>query len=71
VTRFVTSRSSVWLCRRCAGIQTSERYGSAPIGGGLIRHRGTVGGRSLGYWAVALGFGAFVLLTALQHGLIH
>jgi hypothetical protein len=69
VSRFVTSRSSVWLCRRCAGIETEARYGLPPGG-----RRGPLrtGGSSRGwkYWLTALGFAAFVLVTALHQGLI-
>jgi len=69
VSRFITSRSAVWLCRRCAGIRTGERYG-LPSGGGLIRHRRSAGGRGLGYWLAALGVAAVVLVAALQQGLL-
>jgi len=70
VPRFITARSSVWLCRQCAGVQTAERYGSSP-GGGLIRHPISAGGRDLKYWLVAGGFLALALFTALHQGLIH
>jgi hypothetical protein len=74
VSRFVTSRSSVWLCQRCAGIQSGRAFGGAT--GGLIRHpratgvTGAAGRRGLGYWLAALGFAAFVLLTAAQRGML-
>ena len=69
VARFVTSRSSVWLCRRCAGIR-SESWAGGGGGGGLIRHPRVGGSRQLGYWLAALGFAAFVLFSAFHQGLI-
>ena len=69
VTRFITSRSSVWLCRRCAGVQTAARY-NFPAGGGLIRHpRDAVTGISRS-WLMAAGLVALALVTALHQGLI-
>jgi hypothetical protein len=69
VSRFITSRSAVWLCRRCAGIRTGESYGR-PAGGGLLRHPRPARRRGVGYWLAALGVAAFVLVTALQQGLL-
>ncbi|HEX2035147.1 MAG TPA: hypothetical protein VHS99_13260 [Chloroflexota bacterium] len=59
VNRFVTSRSTVWLCRPCAGMR-----GGAFDGGGLIRHRAS--SRSATNWWVVAGIAALVLYAAYQ-----
>jgi len=77
VSRFITSRSSVWLCRSCArsGAPYSTAGGAYSAGrargdGGLIRHPGSAGGRDLRYWLVAAGAGALLLFGAFQQGLL-
>lgn len=65
VTRFITSRSSVWLCQSCAGIR-----GASSWSGGLIRHPRSAGGRSAGYWWAALAFAGLVLYGAFRQGLL-
>ena len=76
VSRFITSRSSVWLCRSCA--RSGALYGAAGGAygagrvrgdGGLIRHPGSAGGRDLRYWLVAAGVGALLVFGAMQQGL--
>ena len=75
VSRFITSRSSIWLCPSCA------RSGSAPgslyrgvgrpwSGGGVIRHPGSASGRGTSYWLAAAGLGALLLVGAYLQGLL-
>jgi hypothetical protein len=78
VSRFITSRSSVWLCQACARSGSVYRGGPAPAGwarsagggGGLIRHPRGATGRDVRYWLVAAGVGALILFGALQQGLL-
>ncbi len=65
MSRFITSRSSVWLCASCAGIR-----GAGSWSGGLIPHPRTAGGRGAGYWRAALAFTALVLYGAFRQGLL-
>ena len=82
VSRFITSRSSVWLCHGCARSGSPYRGGSGAAsrgprvwggGGDLIRDRrsaGASGGRDLRYWLAGAGIGALILLGAAQQGLL-
>ena len=72
VSRFITSRSSVWLCRACArsGSPYTGYSGSSRASGGLIRHPRSVAGRDLRYWLVAAGAVVLLLLAAAQQGLL-
>ncbi len=75
VSRFITSRSSVWLCRSCAGIRGAGIRGAGIRGagswsGGLIPHPRSAGGRSAGYWWAALAFAGLVLYGAFRQGLL-
>jgi hypothetical protein len=83
VSRFITSRSAVWLCHACArsgspyrgnagasGGGRSWSGGGSGGGGGLIRHPRALGGRDLRYWLAAAGIGALILYGALQQGLL-
>ncbi len=76
VSRFITSRSSVWLCHSCARSRSSYSTAGGAYGwgrsggGGLIRHPRSLGGRDLRYWLVAAGFGALILLGACQRGIL-
>jgi hypothetical protein len=72
VSRFITSRSSVWLCRACArsGSPYTGYSGSSGASGGLIRHPRSVAGRDLRYWLVAAGAVVLLLLAASQQGLL-
>ena len=68
VSRFVTSRSSVWLCRSCAGVRTAaaaRSWSGRPVPSFRPAPR-----RGSGRFWVALGVAALALYAAYQQGLL-
>jgi hypothetical protein len=63
VSRFITSRSTIWLCRRCA----SGWSGGSSWGVGSAGRRGSVGELIARYWW-ALAAIALVALYSSSHG---
>ena len=68
VSRFVTSRSAVWLCRPCAGVRPAPTVRS--WSGGSVPSFPPAARRGAGRWWVALGAAALALCAAYQQGIL-
>ena len=68
VSRFVTSRSAVWLCRSCAGVRTATTARSSS-GRPVPSFRPAARGGTGRLWVV-LGVAALALYAAYQQGML-
>jgi hypothetical protein len=72
VSRFITSRSAIWLCRRCAGVRgAADSWTGGPVLRPRAAPRREAGNwNPLRRWMAVLGCAALVLYAAHQPGLL-